>query len=362
MSEEKEEIAIKEQIKLAKREILDRSGERCPEEISALIGNVKEILNKEKEEGKGKLADNIDEIRDGDNGGEYFIDEKIAYLPPKGEVLFVGDIHGDLKSLETILKQEEFIEKMERGNKELKLVFLGDLSDRGAKSREALEVVLALKIRYPENITLLRGNHEEKTGHSSHYRLEEELEEKFKDKGREVFSEYVGLFEELPGVLVTGNKIVAVHAGIPSRDINSLKDLNNEEILEEMRWNDPNPWLTMIDINENGRGQAGNRGVKSSREFGEAPFYRFMNCAKAELMITSHQHNGLDLIFSRQFANICSTGGDSNSDSGYHDVTPYYTKISLEDFKMGLDEYDDEGTKMRWDSDKHFVEIENDLW
>src|SRR3989304_8997536 len=87
----------------------------------------------------------------------FTITGKLVNLKPVGEALVSGDLHGDLTSLSAILEKSAFLKKME-ANKHATMVFLGDYGDRGSQSAELYFAVLSLKLAFPKQVVLLRGN------------------------------------------------------------------------------------------------------------------------------------------------------------------------------------------------------------
>ena len=169
----------------------------------------------------------------------------LVELEPIGEVVVIGDLHGDFKSLTSILRTSRFFQRA-MNNRDLLLVFLGDYGDRGANSAEVYYLILKLKLAFPEQIVLLRGNHESPIDLiASPHDLPIQLQQRFKTKGQEAYVKIRELWHYLHTAVLVEDTCLMVHGGLPPSlsSVNELAMAHEthpiKRFLEDLLWSDP---------------------------------------------------------------------------------------------------------------------------
>lgn len=213
--------------------------------------------------------------------------------------IIVGDIHGDIKSLEFCVKR--FFNEIHNGKS---ILFLGDYVDRGKNSVECAALVLKLKTMFPDKVYVLRGNHEIKRVKNKHdrekyasskYGFLKEVRRKYSNKDH-VFKKINAAFDYLPIAAIVNNSLFCVHGGISPelKDLNVLKKLEKpisyerlsksknskiKDLIMDLLWSDPN---NVNDFEENikrGRGKV----------FGIKQVNSFLNEFNLKHIIRGHQ-------------------------------------------------------------------------
>jgi len=165
-------------------------------------------------------------------------------------------------------------------------LFLGDYVDRGDNSIEVISLLFSLKIKYPKQVFLLRGNHECSQVNDA-YGFKDECIERYKEKGVHIWNEINNTLRMLPICALIDNKIFCTHGGI-SPHIESIAQINkinrnieipDKGILCDLTWADPkrqrNKWA------DNDRG--------ISYTFNEKALDDFMKKMKIDLVVRAHQ-------------------------------------------------------------------------
>jgi serine/threonine-protein phosphatase 2B catalytic subunit len=152
-------------------------------------------------------------------------------------VTIVGDIHGQFHDLKEIFRLGE------NPGTITKYLFLGDYVDRGNYSLEVIFVLYALKIAHPNEVFLLRGNHECKLMTVTHNFRTDCL----KKYDQELYSMFIESFNNLPISCIINGKYLAVHGGL-SPKVKSILEINklnrfreppSEGVLCDLLWADP---------------------------------------------------------------------------------------------------------------------------
>ncbi|KAK2100399.1 Serine/threonine-protein phosphatase PP1-gamma catalytic subunit [Saguinus oedipus] len=143
---------------------------------------------------------------------EIFLSQPIL-LELEAPLKICGDIHGQCYDLLRLFEYGGFLP-------ESNYLFLGDYVNRGKQSLETICLLLAYKIKYPENFFLLRGNHE-CASINRIYGFYDECKRRY---NIQLWKTFTDCFNCLPIAAIVDEKIFCCHGGL-SPDLQSMEQV-----------------------------------------------------------------------------------------------------------------------------------------
>jgi hypothetical protein len=209
-------------------------------------------------------------------------ESRLLELAAGGEVIFVGDTHGDFEATRAVVGR--YLGDNRR------LVFLGDYVDRGTDSRANINYLLCLKLAYPASLFLLQGNHEG-------YGILRFYPADFWDSlDAELGELYAQTLLRLPLAVSVGN-VVALHGALP--DVKSLSGVNRiqpgDEHWKQVTWGD---WQKVDG------GYLGIDAFTGRPQFGGGYFSSIMERLGKRVLIRSHQPTAPQVMYGNRCLTI----------------------------------------------------------
>jgi len=173
-------------------------------------------------------------------------------VPLLAPVRVFGDLHGQLVELLDLFALYGSPNHLKGDVEEVNYLFVGDFVDRGPCSLEVALLLMALKVRYPRFVHLVRGNHEDRAV-NAHYGFRAELTRKLgQERGEALWGRMNDVFDWLPIAANIDESILCVHGGIGSQFV-SLSQLDKftlpirpadlppdlKQVYWDIMWSDP---------------------------------------------------------------------------------------------------------------------------
>jgi protein phosphatase len=218
-----------------------------------------------------EVCDILDDQKNDSNRIEYLLKSS-----PKYSYFIIGDLHGDIESLMKLNSKVNISKHLE--DKSNKVVFLGDYVDRGSNQLETFEYALNLYKSCPEQVILLRGNHESPADMPAYPNdFGAHIAIRFSEDVSSYLEKTQRLFDSLLLGVIIEDRALLVHGGIPTsgEGLGEIAYAHQRSHLKEILWYDPMP----------------DNGVRESKRgsFGPDITNRFLDSLGVETLIRGHQ-------------------------------------------------------------------------
>uniref|UniRef100_A0A915IT06 Serine/threonine-protein phosphatase n=1 Tax=Romanomermis culicivorax TaxID=13658 RepID=A0A915IT06_ROMCU len=199
-------------------------------------------------------------------------------------------------------------------------LFLGDYVDRGPFSIETVCLVFLLRLRYPNDFFILRGNHETSMINRVYGFYEENKRRYGSSTGMRLWARFQLAFDCLPIAALVDRRIFCMHGGL-SPELQSFDQIrtlvlpfmipNQCCLVTDLLWSDPFPGIYGY--------IKSNRGV--SYLFGEDVVHKFCKDHGVDLVVRAHQvvQQGYEFFADRKLVTVFSAPnycGEFNNSAG----------------------------------------------
>ncbi|CAD7960761.1 unnamed protein product, partial [Amoebophrya sp. A120] len=278
---------------------------------------------------------------------QYLLLEESNVVTLNSPITLVGDVHGQIYDVLELFRVGGFAPSTN-------YLFLGDYVDRGNASVEVISLLSCLKLKYPNRVTLLRGNHEtrqitqvygfylecqrkyaehpvgnvsscagDNTGGSTTandtnpYSVHRKTstgsltsnpskDDTSKQIGTNVWSYFTEMFDYLPITAVIDNTFFATHGGLsPSilnldqiRVLDRFSEIPHDGPLADLLWSDPDQDKVGFNVSPRGAGYI----------FGPDVAERFLHWNGLQHIVRAHQlcMQGHQVLFEEKLSTVWS--------------------------------------------------------
>ena len=259
------------------------------------------------------------------SSAQQIFEKEPSLLRLNGSFVIVGDLHGHILDFYRILQNYGLPPRTN-------YILLGDLGDRGEFSIETILLAYTLKILFPSNVYVIRGNHEFEVT-AVHGGLFTEVEKLYKNLN--IFEKIIQSFSFLPLAAIVNEKILCFHGGL-SPNFSSIEQIESihrpilsydDPIVCGILWSDPYKKIDLFMPSKRGTGFF----------FGKQAVDNFLENNSINCIIRGHEcvFEGIEKLFNNEVITVFSAsnycGTTDNKSAAI--VIDEYSKLTYKVFQ-----------------------------